>query len=171
MTNNDAPVEFRPATRDDREALVDLKHAINIAEHAAYPPLGSIPTFLDLSREAAALGVEDYWACIEANGGAFLVGEWAGEIVCCGCWYGEMAAVSTLPQLRRQAGIGGIVVSQSVRGRGVGKAIMQALEALIRAEGIAHVRLTVVPGNAPAERLYHSLAFEDFETVMIKALK
>jgi ribosomal protein S18 acetylase RimI-like enzyme len=47
---------------------------------------------------------------------------------------------------------------------------MTELEALIRAAGIKHVRLTVVPGNGPAESLYHSLGFEDFETTMIKTL-
>jgi ribosomal protein S18 acetylase RimI-like enzyme len=125
---------------------------------------------LDLSREAAAAGVENYWACIEANGGAFLVGELAGEIVCCGCWYGETAAVSTYAHLRRQAGIGGIVVLPKARGLGLGKLIMMELEALIIAQGIQHVRLTVVPGNKPAEKLYHDLGYEDFETVMIKPL-
>lgn len=163
-------VIFRLATRADQKALIDLKHAINLAEHAAYPTTTAIPAFLDLSTEAAALGVEDYWSCIEAYGGAFLVGEMDGQIVCCGCWYGETAAVSTLPDLRRQAGIGGIVVLPSARGLGLGRRIMFELEALIRAEGIKHVRLTVVPGNAPAETLYHSLGFEDFETVLIKSL-
>ena len=163
-------VSFRLATRADQKALIDLKHTINLAEHGAYPTTTAIPAFLDLSKEAAALGVEDYWSCIEANGGAFLVGEIEGQIVCCGCWYGETAAVSTLPDLRRQAGIGGIVVLPSARGLGLGRLIMIELEGLIRNQGIQHVRLTVVPGNAPAETLYHSLGFEDFETVMIKSL-
>jgi GNAT superfamily N-acetyltransferase len=161
---------FRLATRADDAALIDLKHAINIAEHAAYPSATAIPPLLDLSREAAAAGVEDYWACIGANGGAFLVGEIDGRIICCGCWYGETAAISTLSEFRRQAGIGGIVVAPSARGQGLGRAIMMALEELIRHEGIMHIRLTVVPGNTPAESLYHDLGFEDFEMTMIKAL-
>jgi ribosomal protein S18 acetylase RimI-like enzyme len=162
---------FRLATRADDAALIELKHAINIAEHAAYPSTTAIPQILDLSREAAAEGVEHYWDLIEASGGAFLVGEVDGQIICSGCWYGETAAVSTLPNLRRQAGIGGIVVAQSGRGQGLGRAVMLELETLIRKEGISHVRLTVVPGNTPAENLYHDLGFEDFEMTMIKALK
>jgi ribosomal protein S18 acetylase RimI-like enzyme len=150
--------------------LVDFKHAINLEEHGAYPEAGAIRPMLDLSREAAEAGVEDYWECIEAGGGAFLVGEIDGQIVCCGCWYGETAAVSTLAQFRRQAGIGGIVVAPSARGQGLGRAVMLELEKLIVQAGIGHVRLTVVPGNQPAEALYHGLGFEDFETVMIKAL-
>jgi ribosomal protein S18 acetylase RimI-like enzyme len=161
---------FRPATPADTDALVDLKWEINKAEYAAYRADTCIPAFLDLSREAAVLGVQDYWDVIKANGGAFLVGELEGQIVCAGCWYGETALVSTLPQYRRQAGIGSIIVSPSARGLGRGRKIMEALEALIRAEGIEHVRLTVVPGNTAAEALYHSMGFEDFETVMIKAL-
>jgi ribosomal protein S18 acetylase RimI-like enzyme len=163
-------VVFRHATRADHEALVDLKHAINTAEHAAYPTTTAIPGLLDLSREAAAGGVASYWASIGANGGAYLVGELDGEIVCGGCWYGEAAAVSTLPQFRRQANIGGIVVRPTARGLGLGRLVMEELETLIRAVGIQHVRLTVVPGNAPAEKLYYGLGFEDFETTMIKTL-
>lgn len=169
MTN--LQVIFRAATPADTDALIDLKWEINKAEFAAYPADTCIPAFLDLSREAAALGVQDYWDVIAANGGAFLVGEHDGAIVCAGCWYGETAAVSTLSQFRRQAGIGGIIVAPAARGLGLGKRVMERLEALIRAEGIEHVRLTVVPGNAPAEKLYHSMGFEDFETVMIKSLR
>ena len=94
-----------------------------------------------------------------------------GKIVCSGCWYGETAAVSTLPVHRRQAGIGGIVVLPAARGLGLGRKIMLELEVLIRAQGISHVRLTVVPGNVPAESLYYGLDFEDFELTMIKTLK
>jgi ribosomal protein S18 acetylase RimI-like enzyme len=163
-------VTFRLATRADTDALIDLKWSINKAEHAAYPANTAIPDILDLSREAAIAGVEAYWECINSGEGAFLVGEIDGEIVCCGCWYEEMAMESTLERYRRQANIGGIVVSPSARGKGLGRAIMIALESLIKTAGISHVRLTVVPGNTPAESLYHSLGFEDFETVMIKAL-
>jgi ribosomal protein S18 acetylase RimI-like enzyme len=165
-----APVNLRKATRADTPALIDLKWAINLAEHGAYPQTGSVPKVLDLTRQAAAAGVEDYWSCIEQQGGAFLVGELAGEIVCCGCWYGQTAAVSTLEQYRRQAGIGGIVVTPQARGLGLGKVIMTALEQLIIQAGIDHVRLTVVPSNEPAKKLYQGLGFEEFETVMIKSL-
>jgi ribosomal protein S18 acetylase RimI-like enzyme len=163
-------VTFRPATPTDTDALIDLKWEINKAEYAAYPADTCIPAFLDLSRAAAALGVQDYWDVIGANGGAFLVGERDGVIVCAGCWYGETAAVSTLPQYRRQAGIGSIIVAPHARGLGLGRAIMEQLVVLIRAEGVSHVRLTVVPGNTAAEALYHSQGFENFETVMIRAL-
>jgi ribosomal protein S18 acetylase RimI-like enzyme len=166
----DSKVTFRLATRKDDDALIELKHAINLAEHAAYPTASAIPRLLDLSREAAAAGLMENWRWVESLNGAYLVGELDGEIVCCGCWYGETAAASTLPQYRQQANIGGIVVSPSVRGRGLGRAIMLELEKLILAQGIRQVRLAVVPGNGPAERLYHGLGFEDFETIMIKTL-
>ncbi len=167
---NKDDVTFRLATHSDDEALIDLKLAINLAEHGAYPQDGNIPDLLDLSRSAAALGIADYWLRIHTHGGAFLVGEMKGDIVCCGCWCGETAAVSTRPQFRNQATIGAIVVLPIVRGYGLGRRIMSELEALIRAAGISTARLTVVPGNTPAEDLYRGLGFEDFDTVMIKKL-
>jgi GNAT superfamily N-acetyltransferase len=163
-------IQFRVATRQDTLALIDLKWAINLAEHAVYPKNSGIPEILDLSRDAAKSGMEEYWSVIETNGGAFLVGLREGEIVCAGCWYGEAAAVSTLPQFQRQAGIGCIIVLPIARGMGLGREIMIRLEAMIRAEGITHVRLTVVPGNLPAETLYSQLGYKPFETVMIKAI-
>jgi ribosomal protein S18 acetylase RimI-like enzyme len=163
-------VTFRSARSDDFEALVDLKHIINLAEYESYAPTTRIPPLLDLSREAARLGIEDYFAEIRANGGAFLVGELDGQIVCCGCWYGEEALVSTRPEYRRQAGIGAIVVAPSARGLGLGRRIMCELEVLISAAGISQVRLSVVPGNGPAELLYEGLGFEPFEIMMIKTL-
>jgi ribosomal protein S18 acetylase RimI-like enzyme len=165
-----APVTIRVATRADMPALIDLKWEINRAEHAAYPRDGAIPPILDLSREAAQAGVEDYWGCIDAGGGDFLVGELAGDIVCCGCWYGVEAAVSTLSAYRRQAEIGGIVVLPTARGLGLGKVIMAELERRIAEAGITHVRLIVVPGNQHAVDLYRNQGFEDFETLMIKSL-
>jgi ribosomal protein S18 acetylase RimI-like enzyme len=165
-----APITIRAATRGDTEALIDLKWVINKVEHAAYATSGSIPSVLDLSRDAAAAGVADYWAAIETRGGAMLVGELAGEIVCCGCWYREMGPASMYAHLRDFANIGAIVVLPKARGLGLGKVMMDELERLIVAEGIAHARLIVVPGNAPAEKLYHDLGYEDFEAVMIKPL-
>lgn len=164
-------VTFRLATHLDDDALVDLKHAINLAEHAAYPNDGAIPQLLDLSREAAVAGLKDNWDKVELTGGAYLVGEVDDEIVCCGCWHLTSAAPSTLAQFRQQANIGGIVVAQSARGQGLGRAIMLELETLIYKQGIRQVRLVAVPGNTPALNLYHGLGFEDFETVMIKTLR
>lgn len=170
-TQSGPQVTFRRATHQDDSTLVDLKHAINLAEHAAYGQVSLIPQLLDLSREAAVAGLQDNWDCVESCGGDYLVGEVSGEIVCCGCWYVRPAAPSTLSQYRQQANIGGIVVAQSARGRGLGRAIMLELEQLIYKHGIRQVRLVVVSGNAAAENLYHGLGFEDFETVMIKTLK
>lgn len=166
-----SPVIFRRATYADDEALIGLKYAINLAEHAAYPKDCDIPQLLDLSRDAAVAGLKDNWDCVVALGGDYLVGEVGSEIVCCGCWYIRPAAPSTLVQYRQQANIGGIAVSQSARGQGLGRAIMLELEKLIYAQGIRQVRLVAVPGNTAAENLYHRLGFEDFETVMIKTLK
>ena len=161
---------IRQATRDDDEQLIDLQHSLNLAEHAAYPRNTAIPRLLDVSRDAAVSGVAHNWAYIGTHGGAYLVGELDGVIVCCGCWYSETAAVSTLPEFQRQAGVGAIVVAEAARGQGLGRIMMTELEKCIAAEGINHVRLTVVPGNKPAEALYHSLGFENFEMVMIKTL-
>jgi len=53
----------------------------------------------------------------------------------------------------------GLVVDESVRGRGYGRAAMRAaLDILVR-RGEREVSLEVLPDNAPAVRLYSGLGF------------
>jgi ribosomal protein S18 acetylase RimI-like enzyme len=53
-------------------------------------------------------------------------------------------------------------VAPQASGRGVGRALMQALLAHARAEGIASLVLTVTEGNAAAQHLYTALGFRSF---------
>jgi RimJ/RimL family protein N-acetyltransferase len=54
----------------------------------------------------------------------------------------------------------GIGVLDSHRGRGIGRALMVALEAWARGAGIHRLQLPVVTSNAPAIALYRKVGFE-----------
>lgn len=55
-----------------------------------------------------------------------------------------------------------IVVSPGHRGKGIGRALMLAVEAEARARGACKVTLEVLGGNAPAKALYASLGYGNY---------
>lgn len=61
---------------------------------------------------------------------------------------------------RRHAASVGMAVSTAWRGRGVGRALLEALLRAADDRALARVELTVYPDNEPAVRLYESLGFE-----------
>lgn len=54
----------------------------------------------------------------------------------------------------------GICVAPKARGRGVGTALMAAIETEARSRGYAAVQLDVVDGNLRAKELYHRLGYQ-----------
>ncbi|MDE2604425.1 MAG: GNAT family N-acetyltransferase [Burkholderiales bacterium] len=63
---------------------------------------------------------------------------------------------------RHKASVVGMYVAPEAAGRGVGRALLEALLAHARAEGIASLVLTVTEGNAQARRLYAAAGFRSF---------
>jgi len=60
---------------------------------------------------------------------------------------------------QRHSGILGMGVIRDYRGRGIGRALVQATLAAAKTRGIRRVELTVRADNEPARRLYESFGF------------
>lgn len=60
---------------------------------------------------------------------------------------------------QRHSGILGMGVIRDYRGKGIGRALMQATLAAAKTRGIRRVELTVRVDNEPAKRLYESFGF------------
>jgi ribosomal protein S18 acetylase RimI-like enzyme len=74
-------------------------------------------------------------------------------------------ACETRERLRHKATLFGMVVAPAARGRGVGRAIVDAvLDEARRRPALRLVQLTVSEGNAAAEALYRRCGFERFGT-------
>jgi ribosomal protein S18 acetylase RimI-like enzyme len=65
----------------------------------------------------------------------------------------------------------GICVAKSQRGRGIGSALMRAIDAEAVARGYAHVRLDVIDSNWRAKALYERLGFAVEKTESIGLLR
>ena len=67
-------------------------------------------------------------------------------------------AVKPRPTLRH-SGVLGMGVIREHRGKGIGRALMQATLAAAKASGLRRIELTVRVDNEPARRLYESFGF------------
>lgn len=163
-------VLLRLATDADTPALIDLKWAMNLAEHATFPAGSRVAPMLDLDRAAAARAVNERRAQMAEDGGGCWVAECDGAVVGSAYW----TPMTLQPAFRRDAArvglIGGVVVAEAFRGRGLGKLLMARVEREIAAAGLQYAFLEVVASNAPALALYGALGFEGFETAMLKPL-
>lgn len=65
---------------------------------------------------------------------------------------------------RHKATVVGMYVAPEAAGQGVGRALLEALVAHARAEGVQRLVLTVTDGNAHAQRLYERAGFRSFGT-------
>jgi ribosomal protein S18 acetylase RimI-like enzyme len=129
---------MRPATPTDAPAIAALLTQLG------YPPTP------DEAR--------DRLAALNARGGfdRVIVAEREGQVV----------AVMTLhltPELHRPKPLGrvtALVVDESVRGRGVGAAMMAEAERIFRAEGAGLVELTSNMRRVDAHRFYERLGYQ-----------
>lgn len=95
------------------------------------------------------------WATsVVASGARLAVAEDDGGVLGCGYWQRYEAAV-----LRGMGHIRRVMTHPNARGRGVGRAVVQALVADARAAGIELVTLDCRGNNHGALRLYASLGF------------
>ena len=71
------------------------------------------------------------------------------------------ALVDTTPASPRTATLVRFMVDEGQQGRGFGRRGLAALLALLDAEGYTHMRLSYVPGNTTARRLYAEAGFAE----------
>jgi GNAT superfamily N-acetyltransferase len=71
---------------------------------------------------------------------------------------------------QRQAYIGELATSETVEGRGVGKALVEACEQWAREQGYAVLTPTTGAANVRALRFYHHLGFYDEDITLTKLI-
>jgi GNAT superfamily N-acetyltransferase len=101
---------------------------------------------LPLEVSAARLAAHSFWGAYE---GAELYGVVGLER-------------ETRAKNAHKATVVAMYVAPEVGGQGVGRALMEALLAHARVEGIGSLVLTVTEGNGPARHLYEAMGFRSF---------
>jgi ribosomal protein S18 acetylase RimI-like enzyme len=116
----------------------------------------------------------DYTAAMlrrcDSHDGVVLLADVAGQTV------GFVCVLPTVPHesLDEVPGSHALVsdlgVTPSVRGRGVGRALLEAAETYARSRGAAELRIAVLEGNRPAAHLYESAGFDPYLVILAKPL-
>jgi GNAT superfamily N-acetyltransferase len=136
-------VEFRDGLFDDGDGG-RLERAMRAEVEALYADLDMN------SPEMPAAGPAE----LNPPAGAFLVGYLDGVAVCCG---GIKRLDERACELKR------MYVAPDVRGRGVARALLEALEQRARRLGYAVARLDTGPKQPAAQRLYESAGYVAIE--------
>lgn len=156
-------VVVRVARDADRPALVRLMGVLNEFEAAIE----------DNRADASAAESHLDWVNgeIAAQGGVTLVAEEGGSVVgFLSFAFEEDPGTFVRPEHRRHALIWDISVDEDARGKGVGRALLEAAEAHTKAAGIGEIRLYVLESNARAQRIYDAAGYRTYERLMAKRI-
>jgi ribosomal protein S18 acetylase RimI-like enzyme len=155
------PVSVRRASPEDLPAVLALADELQAPHHAAHPslfvPAGFPEQHLALWRRA-----------LEGPNGVIFLAECEGRVV------GYVAAdmideTVTLFHPLRLGRVNSIAVAASMRGRGIGRALMAQAETWARVHGAQDLQLVVWAFNEGARRLYEELGYAPRAIVMGKA--
>lgn len=143
-----AELEIGPVAADEFERLLPL-----IAAYQRFYEVDEIDEqrnraffhrFLAPSKDGLLLGARD-----------------GGELVGYACLYWHFSSLSASESVL----MNDLFVSEAARGRGVGRALIEASAAVARERGAAHLEWATAPDNHVAQRLYDSTGAERSEWV------
>ncbi len=155
-------VAIREATNADLDAICALGAEVNAIHHQAFPAIFAGPGSSERDRAhwSSSIGKTDS-ACLVAEVTAAVVGFVTVAVV------NENHALLQPGYFGR---IGSVGVAARMRGRGIGKALMQQAEAWASHRGATDLRLNVWAFNEPALAMYRELGYDVRSHQLAKAL-
>ena len=154
-------MKIRSATPDDLDALFDLNKQINELHHLYAPQAFVAPSEEDRTFLINMLADEER---------LFLVAEESQQVL--GFITATITQNETISFLIKDpiCRIGTIVVDENQKSKGVGRALMTAVEQWARESGATQVRLEVMEFNHNAQQFYDKLGFAPNSRLMMKCL-
>jgi RimJ/RimL family protein N-acetyltransferase len=144
------PFLLRPAEPADESVLAVLDRTSWSPAHAVTPPPAPPhPPFFDATHHPSQIVVAEY-----PGEGQERPGGVTGVV-----GYVRVVPPTSLASNAHVRQIQGLVVDERVRGRGVGRALVEAACALARAQGARRITLRVLGDNIAARALYESAGF------------
>lgn len=161
-------ITIRPDTTEDRPAL--LQRMTELQEHlASLDPLHR----LKISDEFDAESYLDHlFADLERDNGSFFVAEENGSVL--GFIAGSIPAEDSEDLLdhypAKEGKILELVVSESHRGKGIGRMLVEKLEEELRSQGCIYVRVGCFAPNVDTHTFYEKSGYTDRYVEMLKQL-
>ncbi|MDK9769829.1 GNAT family N-acetyltransferase [Vibrio sp. B181a] len=154
-------MKIRSATPDDLDTLFDLNKQINELHHLYAPQAFVAPSEEDRTFLINMLADEER---------LFLVAEEGQQVL--GFITATITQNETISFLIKDpiCRIGTIVVDENQKSKGVGRALMAAVEQWARESGATQVRLEVMEFNHNAQQFYDKLGFVPNSRLMMKCL-
>lgn len=115
--------------------------------------------------------VNDLLENCTGDSGAVFVAERAGHVVGFASIHINERSTDILEQYRDYAYVTDLFVREADRGQGLGRQLMQAVEAHALASGASRIRVGVLASNDAARRLYQTLRYRNYEITLEKALR
>jgi RimJ/RimL family protein N-acetyltransferase len=162
LTTSD--VTIRPVTLDDLDVLIDIyldtaiHHATIDPEWFHVPARDAIAARLRRRIEARGDSAEFVAAIIDGQ----MVGSASINVA-------DPVDPGSMMRPVREAEFG-VSVVDGYRGRGIGRALIAALEGWAAEHGVERVILNVAEANVDAIRLYHALGYQEYDRAMRKAM-
>lgn len=156
-------IALRPARPKDRPLLIGFLEALNQFEAA-------IEDDRKAGRAAAELCYEQMLAKIAVHGGAVILAEIGGEPAGFLAWRIEEDEPYVRDDLIRHAEIAELYVAERFRRSGVGRALMQEAERMIRAQSLPRLFIGLLDGNEAAEATYRGMGYRAYARLLVKEL-
>jgi aminoglycoside 6'-N-acetyltransferase I len=156
---------------------------IRAGEDADWPALGqAVADLQDFERDLVGYPLapgsavwQDYLAELRkrlgAGDGVFLVAEANGKVVGVLVGYVQLGGDRLVDAaFDRSAYLCDLFVESGWRRRGVGRALVRAFEAAMRANGLQWMSVCVKSRNTTARAAYRAFGFEEYETILTKKI-
>ena len=152
-------VVIRQATVSDLEILLEFEQAMIEAERPFDPAIrrGEDVRYYDLEK------------LIRSTDSEILVAEIGGQVI--GCGYARIEPSKAFFRHDRHSYLGFMYVVPEHRGKGVNKAVLDALEAWTESRGVNEMQLEVYVQNIAAIRAYEKSGFAANVLEMRKSLR
>ncbi len=154
---------IREAEDRDREAMIALFQVLNGHENA-------ITGDRRIDRSGAEESLAESRTQVERSDGVLLVAESAGRVVGLITLTFEEGPIYLRPEARPYAHIGDLVVADSERQKGIGRALMTAAEKHAASRGYREVTIGVLVGNKSAEAAYVRQGFQPLGLNLVKVI-
>ena len=159
------PARIRRAHLEDRDAVLRFHLALYQSHRDAVMPAGL--ELLYAYRRFGEVLREDVTAMLRTPSVLLFLAELAGEPVGYVSGYVENDPRRVLS---RKGMIGDWYVEESVRGRGVGRRLLEALEGAFRDQGCSIVEVSTWPFNTDTRAAFGALGFDEVQITYRRAL-